>query len=149
MSEIIYIQRYSGDEHIKYLENQIDPQTSIKWLRVEDHTAFCEHLKLCNQRPISNEDWLDVFESGTIYCGVFTDGKMVSRAAVEKYSADKWEVADVRTANEYRNLGYARQACLFVMKHIFKNRKNATIRTEEDNYKMQRVIKKLGFELMR
>ena len=73
---------------------------------------------------------------------------MVARACVEKYSFNAWEVADVRTAKQYRGNGYAGQVCSFVLDYIIGHGKTATIRTEEDNIKMQRVITKLGFSVL-
>ncbi len=69
----------------------------------------------------------------------------VGRACAEKYSQNAWEVADVRIAKSYRNQGYAYRLCHFVLSYILSQAKTATIRTEEDNFAMQRVIKKLGF----
>ncbi len=145
MSEILFITAYTGVDQIQATQKQMDLSLNIRWLEQQDYIIFCEHLALCNQKAISNEVWLDIFQSGTMYCGVFVENKMVSRAAVEKYSADTWEVADVRTANAYRYQGYAKQSCLWVLNYILNNRKNATIRTEHDNFKMQSIINKLGF----
>ncbi len=148
MSEIIYSQKYSHISQIQAIEKQMDLHFNIKWLETQNYRVFCEHLKLCHQNSISDKVWSDIEQSGTIYCGIFVGNKMVARAAVEKYSDDTWEVADVRTANEYRGRGYAHQLCLFVLYYIFKNEKNATMRTEDDNFKMQHIIKKLGFEMI-
>ena len=76
---------------------------------------------------------------------MFENGIPVARACVEKYSNEAWEVADVRVVKSYRNKGFAYRVSLFVLKYILDNGKTATIRTEEDNYSMQRVISKLGF----
>ena len=73
---------------------------------------------------------------------------MVARAGVEKYALNAWEVADVRTAAPHRGKGYAFQVCAFVLDYILSQGKTATIRTEEDNVKMQRVIEKLGFSML-
>lgn len=76
---------------------------------------------------------------------LFENGVPVARACVEKYSEDTWEVADVRVVRNFRNRGYAYDVCSFVLQYILNNGKNATIRTEEDNSAMKRVIEKLGF----
>jgi len=82
----------------------------------------------------------------TVYCGIFIGSKMVARACVEKYSEDFWEIADVRTAKGFRNHGYAYQLCLFILAYVLSQNKTATIRTEENNDTMQKVICKLGFK---
>ncbi len=89
--------------------------------------------------------WDEVCEEGTLYCLLFEKGTPVARACVEKYSEEAWEIADVRVVKSFRNRGFACEVCSFVLQYILDNNKNATIRTEEDNYPMQRVIEKLGF----
>ena len=118
----------------------------LRWLNVDELPVYNRHLALCGQKPIATDQWRRIITEGTLYCGLFADGEMVARAAVEKYSEDRWEVADVRTARKYRNLGCAKQTCLFVMSYIFRHGRTATIRTEADNESMLSVIRSLGFE---
>ena len=136
MAEIIY--RFSGTEAVK-------PVTNICWLTEKDFLIFNEHLSLCGQRNLEKDIWNAIYEERTIYCLLFADGVPVARACVEKYSDDAWEVADVRVARSFRNRGFAYDVCSWVLGYILEHGKIATIRTEEDNYPMQRVIKKLGF----
>ena len=91
---------------------------NIRWLTVDDYEVFCSHLKLCGQRSISKRKWKEIYSEGTDYCGLFIGDKMVSRACVEKYSSNAWEVADVRTAADHRGNGYACQVCCFVLNYI-------------------------------
>ena len=121
---------------------------NIRWLTVDDYELFCEHLKLCGQRILEKAQWEQAYADNTIYCGLFVDDKMVCRACVEKYSANAWEVGDVRTARSYREKGYAHQVCSFVLKYILLQGKTATIRTEEDNKVMKNVIADLGFSIL-
>ena len=119
--------------------------SSIRWLEHNDLHVFNAHLEACGQRPISDALWTSIWEEGTVYCGLFVDGHMVARACVEKYSERKWEVADVRTVNCFRNRGFAFQVSHFVLQYILSQHKEATIRTEADNLAMQKVIARLGF----
>ena len=121
------------------------PNPAVRWLSLEDYDVFCNHLALCGQRAFDESDWKEIYEEGTLYCGLFVNGEMVARACAEKYSLNVWEVADVRTAAPHRGKGYAFAVCAFVLESILAQGKTATIRTEEDNVKMQRVIEKLGF----
>ena len=121
---------------------------NIRWLTVEDYAIFREHLELCGQHVLDEAKWQRAYSEGTIYCGLFVGGKMVSRACVEKYSMNAWEVADVRTAGPYRGNGYARRVCSFVLNAIIAQGRTATIRTEADNEAMKRVIEKLGFSVL-
>lgn len=119
--------------------------SDIRWLSVEECSVFRMHLGLCGQKPLPESMWAEIYEEGTVYCGLFVENMMVGRACVEKYSPDAWEVADVRVAKPYRNRGYASRLCYFVLSYILSQGKAATTRTEEDNLAMQRVIEKLGF----
>ncbi len=118
---------------------------NIRWLTVGDYAIFREHLELCGQRVLDEAKWKSAYSDGTIYCGLFVEDKMVSRACVEKYSINAWEVGDVRTAGPYRGNGYARQVCSFALNYIIAQGRTATIRTEADNGSMKKVIEKLGF----
>ena len=122
-----------------------DSLLCIKWLSKEDLHVFNNHLAMCGQAAIDNTLWNAIFEEGTIYAGLFIDSKMVARACVEKYSNEAWEIADVRVAREYRNKGLAYNICSYVLEYILENKRIPTMRTEADNYPMQKVISKLRF----
>lgn len=136
MPEIIY--HFPGKEAKK-------PRSNIRWLSVNDLNIFNEHLSLCGQGSLDQSTWDEIYNEGTQYCVLFVDSVPAARACVEKYSADAWEVADVRVARPFRNRGLAFDVCSCVLQYILDYGKTATIRTEEDNTPMQRVIEKLGF----
>jgi len=117
----------------------------IRWLKREELSLFNEHLLLCGQKPLSQDIWNSVYDEGTIYCLLFEDELPAARACVEKYSESMWEVADVRVVRDYRNQGLAYAICTFVLDYILDNEKTPTIRTEEENCVMRRVIEKIGF----
>ena len=137
VTEIIYV--FPEREYV------FEEKCEVRWLGSGDYAVFAEHLALCGQRVIDRELWQKICDEGTVYCLLYADGRPVARACVEKYSAAYWEVADVRVAREWRNRGYGMAVCARVLERITKNGKCATIRTEEDNLPMQRVIEKLGF----
>ena len=139
MAEILYM--YEDD---KSLYSDREP----RWLGADELNTFNEHLALCGQKPLGQHIWDKIYAEGTMYCLIFEDGLPVARACVEKYSEAKWEVGDVRVANEYRNRGLAYDACVFVLNYILENGRHPTIRTEEDNIAMQRVIARMGFKPM-
>ena len=138
--EILYYTKTAIDDAA---ENQ-----NIRWLTIDEYDTFCEHLKLCGQRVLEKAKWAQAYANDTVYCGLFIDGVMISRACVEKYSLNAWELGDVRTASQYRDNGYAHQVCSFVLKYILSQGKTATIRTEEDNGAMKAVINALGFSVL-
>ncbi len=121
---------------------------NVRWLTCDDYDIFCDHLNLCGQRILEKAKWEQAYAEGTIYCGLFYDGKMVCRGCVEKYSQNAWEIGDVRTVLQYRGNGYAHQVCSFVLKYILQQGRTATMRTEEDNRAMQKVITDLGFSVL-
>ena len=92
-----------------------DNEIIIRWLKMpDDYAVFYEHLR--DRDPNSTfslADYARWEELGAFYCGLFKDGKMVARAAVEKYKEDTWETADVRTNRAERGYGYAKQICSF------------------------------------
>ena len=139
MAEILYI--YGGNKALSY-------DKESRWLGVDELDTFNEHLALCGQKPLGQHIWDKIYAEGTMYCLIFEDGLPVARACVEKYSEDKWEVGDVRVVKEYRNCGMAYDACVFVLDYILENGRQPTIRTEEDNVAMQRVIARMGFKPM-
>lgn len=136
MAEIVY--QFVGNK----VENNIH---SIRWISRDELDIFNTHLSLCSQNILTQSVWEEIYDEGTIYCILFENGIPVARACVEKYSNEAWEVADVRVVKSHRNKGFAYEVSLFVLKYILDSSKKATIRTEEDNYPMQRVISKLGF----
>ena len=136
MPEIIY--QFTGTD-------AVEPVYAIRWLTEKDLKAFNDHLTLCGQRNLEQSEWDAIYEEGTIYCLLFADGIPAARACVEKYSCDAWEVADVRVARPFRNRGLAFDVCSCVLQYILDYGKIATIRTEEDNDPMRRVIEKMGF----
>ncbi len=140
MAEILY--KYLSRE-----QRELNSSLCIKWLDKNELQTFNNHLELCGQAVIGNTLWDKIYDEGTIYAGLFVDGKMVARACVEKYSDFYWEVGDVRVAISYRNRGYAHEICIFVLNYIISQHKIPTIRTEEKNVIMQKIIEDLGFTL--
>ena len=116
MPEIIY--HFPGKEAKK-------PRSDIRWLSVNDLNIFNEHLSLCGQRSLDQSTWDEIYDQfsgiydeGTQYCVLFVDSVPAARACVEKYSADAWEVADVRVARPFRNRGLAFDVCSCVLQYI-------------------------------
>ena len=136
MAEIIYY--YCGTPVAKTTAH-------IKWLQRDDLQCFNHHLLLCNQNPLDTKTWDSIYDEGTMYALLFVHDLPVARACVEKYSKDMWEVADVRVVKAYRNNGFASEISRFVTSYILSHGKTPTIRTEEDNFPMKKVICRLGF----
>ena len=108
---------------------------------------FNEHLKLSKQNQIDDIKWLDnlLYEESIKYCILFHCDLPVARGAIEPYSDNAWEAADIRSADEYRGKGFAKEILSFLSKYIIENGRIATCRTEDDNHAMLNVIKSLGY----
>ena len=124
---------------------------AIKRLKPSDLDVFNKHLALCypdrepSKSEINVDNWNRYYDEGTEYYCLFIDGKPVARCAVERYSQDRWEAADVRVAPEYRCKGYAKQVVWYVTSFILSQGKTATCRTTADNDAMLKVIHSLGY----
>ena len=119
----------------------------IEWLTENDVVKFNEHLLLAGQKPITNELFRDMYRKGTArYCLLYNDNLPVARGAVEPLSEQTWEAADIRTAKDYRNKGFAKEILRFLSQYIIEHGKMATCRTEKDNIAMQRAIKSVGYK---
>ena len=138
MAEIIYqLTEYTDMPH----------QARIEWLTEADMTKMNEHLVLAGQKQ-RNDNWLrEIYQKGIArYCLLYHDGFPIARGAVEPYSEEAWEAADIRTAKAYRSNGFAKEILRFLSRYIIEYGKIATCRTEEDNTAMQKVIKSLEYK---
>ena len=126
---------------------QYHEDVQLRWLDATgDYEIFLAHLRERNpQAQFGLERWSKLAEDGITYCGLFKGGVMIARAAVERYSRDAWETADVQVFTAERGKGYAKQICHYVTEYILRSGKHATCRTESDNMPMQNVILALGF----
>lgn len=137
---------------ISCLKN-ISQTHEIRLVGKDERKVFNKHLKLCKPKNkrlffkgVSQSDWKKWNNQGTEYYLLFVDGKPVSRCAIERYSPDTWEAADVRTAPEYRNKGYSKEVVAYVTRKILEQGKSATCRTLAGNSGMLKVIDTLGYK---
>jgi len=122
-------------------------QSHIEWLTEHDTKKFNEHLILAGQEPM-HDGWLrEIYQQDLIrYCLLYHNGLPVARGAVEPYSKQAWEAADIRTAKTYRGKGFAKEILRFLSSYILEQDKTATWRTEEDNKIMQTIILSIGYK---
>ena len=76
---------------------------------------------------------------------IWDNGKIVSRAAIWKYSPTAWEVAAVSTLPEHRCKGYGEMLVSHCTAIILQNRKVATCTTDSQNITMRNLIEKVGY----
>ncbi len=122
-------------------------------IKLAEHSEFNKHLKLCLPKHkrlffkgADVSDWYEWLDEGTEYYLLYVGDKPVARCAVEKYSDDAWEAADVKTVPEYRNKGFSKEIVSFVTQKILEQGKTATCSTLPNNYAMLNVINSLGFQ---
>ncbi len=136
-SEIVF--RYASET------SPVVPVCPVRRLGPKELTLINRHLRLCQQQPMARKQWRKIIQADIGYYGLFVDDTMVARACVEKLTDRYWEISDVRVAREYRNRGYATAICAFLTNIILSSGRIPTIRTENDNAAMRKVIQKLRF----
>jgi predicted GNAT family acetyltransferase len=106
---------------------------------------LCYPKKAPSEVEISLDVWNYCYDNKTEYFCLFLHGEPVARCAVERYSADRWEAADVRVVPAYRCKGYAKQIVYYVTEYILSYGKTATCGTTPDNIAMLNVMQSLGY----
>ena len=76
---------------------------------------------------------------------IWDNGKIVSRAAIWKYSQTKWEVAAVSSLPEYRGKGYGEMLVGHCTAIILSHGKVATCTTNDTNIAIRGLLEKVGF----
>ena len=142
---------YKIEDINKLKKYELAENTEIRSLKIPDD-LFLLYLFHKDRKPdiVFNEkemieNYQQWYEKGCIYYILLVDERIVATAAIEKYSNDKWEAADVRVLRSERNKGYGKQIVYFVTKCILDHGITATCYTEDDNIPMQKVINSLGF----
>ncbi len=128
-----------------------DPKTfrpvdhsGVRWLDTErDYPLAAEFWP--REIGLSLQDWQDARNQGYRYCAIVEGGRIVSLGAVWKYSRDRWEVAAIRTAPEFRGRGYAKRIVSFVTEHILASGRVPTCTVSAENVAMIRVVESVGF----
>ncbi|MDF2543697.1 MAG: acetyltransferase [Herbinix sp.] len=114
----------------------------VRWLNDDDYHYMNELWDM------SYETWNEARNDGFTYCAVLEDNKIISVAAVWRYSQDKWEVAAVNTRENFENRGLAKMTVSCVADYILNQNRIPTLTTGEDNIPMRRVAEAVGFHLI-
>jgi len=121
-------------------------QSHVVWLGEDDVDKLNEHLILCGQKPMDEKRYRELYQQNLArYCLLYVDGVPAARGAVEPYSENAWEAADIRVAGEYRCRGLAKEILRFLSPYIIAHGKTATCRTEEHNIAMQKAMLAVGY----
>jgi predicted GNAT family acetyltransferase len=122
---------------------------SVRWLDWESDSDLARDLWSSGGSTYSDEEWETLWSEaraeGYRYCAVIEDDKIVSRAAVWRYSDEAWEVAAVYTVPSFRQRGYGKSVVSFATAHILEAGRVATCHTSIDNPAMIRTAETTGF----
>lgn len=131
----------------------IEQKNEIRRLGIQDRRVINLHLRLCRPKSkrlfakgFSRKVWRSVIGGGTEYFCLFENSKPVARCAIERYSENVWEAADIKTAASHRGKGYQKQLVVYVTRRILKSGKKATCSTLPDNAPMIKVLSAAGYE---
>ena len=121
-----------------------DARYPVRWLDWDQDYALARTMwpDTC---PLTPAVWREARESGYRYCGAIEQQRIVSIAAVWRYSETAWEVAAVRTRPEACMRGYTQAVVSLVTARILDAGKQATCTTARDNVAMQRTAESVGF----
>ena len=115
---------------------------AVRWLDVEADYPLARDFWTF---PISLEDLLGFRDEGYQYCAVINQGRIISMAAIWRYSDLAWELAAVSTRPEFRRQGCGQSVASFVTAAILDQGRRATCLTAVDNVAMQRTAQSVGF----
>ena len=137
---------------IKYFFNgEAQKETSARLLASSDYTAFETFFKTNNPNA-KDITWLqNYFEemiSEKTCCGVFMDRQLVSctDSPTVPFMSDNIKEIGINTLKQYRNQGFAKDACSCAIREITKQGKIPIWSTDASNIPSQKLAVSLGFE---
>lgn len=120
--------------------SEFDAYKSFEQL-MEYYRSFDKNLRYTKEEYFQSAIPYDIWDDYVIWA----DAKIVSRAAIWKYSPTAWEVAGVSTLPEHRGKGYSEMLVSHCTAIILASGRVATCTTEDTNTAMRRVLEKVGF----
>ncbi len=119
---------------------------SVRWLDWDLDFDLAAAMSF-RSGELSHEDWLSARARGFEYCAVIEEGSAVARAAVWRYSEERWEVAAVWTRGDRRNRGMAKSTVSFATASILDAGRLATLHAQPTNSAMLRAATSVGFRI--
>ena len=138
-------------KHLKYYYSN-----NVRWLDpIGDYERIRDYFSYFNVHNTSDiyfgisldnmkYDWADNQTAIGKMCAYIVDNEILSFAAVEYDSVDRWEIRAVSSRPDHLNNGYSKCVCSFIAKYILEQGKQAICETNISNYAMQSVTKKIG-----
>ncbi len=135
--------------HLTCTQEEFAPPdySSVRWLELDADFELARGLWAACQQELTYPTWVEAHDLGYTYAGIIVEEKLVSCAAVWRYSEQAWEVAAVVTRDGYRRRGYSKQAVAFVTAYIFEQSRRPTCTTNDDNIAMIATARSVGFRV--
>ena len=118
----------------------------VRWLDIPDDIPHLNGMWRETGSALTEAEWRQIAADGYTYAGVILDGRLISVAAVFKFSEDAWMLAAVGTSEPFRRRGLAKQTCSFVTGYILDHVPTATCGTRSTNDAMIRTAKRIGVQ---
>lgn len=135
--------------HLTCTQEEFTPPeySSVRWLERDADYELARELCAACKQDLSYSEWVEAHDLGYTYAGIIEEGKLISCAAVWRYSEQAWEVAAVVTRDGYRRRGYSKQVIAFVTAHILEQGRRPTCTTNDDNIAMIATARSVGFRV--
>jgi predicted GNAT family acetyltransferase len=124
------------------------PVDGVRWLEQAVDYPLAEAYWRELGQTLTRKTWDMAHQFGYTYAGIQAFGRLISCAAVWRYSPQCWEVAAVSTMPGYRRQGYAKRVVSFITEYILSSGKVVTCSTDDDNQAMIATAKSVGFQVV-
>jgi predicted GNAT family acetyltransferase len=122
--------------------------TGVRWLDMEKDYILARDYWAAIGQELKNSTWMKAYEFGYEYAAVIEFERIVSIAAVWRFSDKVWELAAVNTLPSRRQRGYSKRVVSFVTSSILQADRLATCSTDDRNIAMIATAKSVGFKVV-
>jgi predicted GNAT family acetyltransferase len=136
--------------HFSCSKNNFSPAPcdGVRWLDQDADFALARAYWLELGQTLTRKTWDMAHQFGYTYAGLLAVNRMISCAAVWRYSPQCWEVAAVSTLPDFHRQGYSKRVVSFVTEYILNSGKVATCSTDDDNLAMIATARSVGFQVV-
>jgi predicted GNAT family acetyltransferase len=120
----------------------------VRWLDQDADFVLAQAYWRELGQTLTRKTWETAHQFGYTYAGLLAGSRIVSCAAVWRYSPQCWEVAAVSTLPDFRRQGYAKRVVSFITEYILSSGKLATCGTDDDNLAMIATALSVGFQVV-
>ena len=120
--------------------------SNVRWLDPHADYLLAQEYWAALGQPLAHSTWIAAHEYGYRYGAIVQNGRIISCAAVWKFSDEAWEIAAVSTLPEYRRKGYSNQVITFITRYILEEGRTPVCSTGDENVAMIATAKSVGYE---